>query len=270
MYGEAACGYVYRLHRNGLSPRVRGSLAGVDRTATVFGSIPACTGKPQPASSHACEGSVYPRVYGEALTLSLTVNRLGGLSPRVRGSHGYSRRGRCWQRSIPACTGKPLNDIAPADTLRVYPRVYGEAAVPQRKAALAKGLSPRVRGSRFAADCACPPERSIPACTGKPPRRVQSGSGTAVYPRVYGEAAAPRPIRLWYRGLSPRVRGSLRDELKRSSNLRSIPACTGKPRPIIRCAVTAAVYPRVYGEAACRPACNAHRSGLSPRVRGSP
>ena len=48
------------------------------------------------------------------------------------------------------------------------------------------GLSPRVRGNRFVDPDAEYRMRSIPACTGEPPRLEYRRPERRVYPRVYG------------------------------------------------------------------------------------
>ena len=50
----------------------------------------------------------------------------------------------------------------------------------------------------------------------------------------------------------------------------SIPACAGKPPAVPRRHPTTGVYPRVCGEAPTRRSDTPRRTGLSPRVRGSP
>ena len=114
----------------GLSPRVRGNPVIVSVNTESSGSIPACTGEPLDAiacrrhpsgSIPACTGEpgvlsrhyspppVYPRVYGgTAVPVTVTVP-VDGLSPRVRGNPEVSRSKPIRQRSIPACTGEPLN-----------------------------------------------------------------------------------------------------------------------------------------------------------------
>ena len=65
-------------------------------------------------------------MYGETANRAPGEEEFQGLSPRVRGNHiddlGYLRH----ERSIPACTGKPLIGLLGKRSFRVYPRVYGE------------------------------------------------------------------------------------------------------------------------------------------------
>ena len=52
-----------------------------------------------------------------------------------------------------------------------------------------------------------------------------------VYPRVYGGTIAAATVAPTIGGLSPRVRGNLSRTGARIYHVRSIPACTGEPRP---------------------------------------
>ena len=66
---------------------------------------------------------------------------------------------------------------------------------------------------------------------------------------MYGEAWLSVFMLTSGQGLSPRVRGSLGLEIADAALLRSIPACTGKPRAAPTLSSGPEVYPRVYGEA---------------------
>ena len=132
-----------------------------------------------------------------------------GLSPRVRGSHGWSGGLDQCYGSIPACAGEPE-----------YPDgSYDEAA----------GLSPRVRGSRPRHLRAGGEQGSIPACAGEPSSRRAGLRQARVYPRVCGGAVPSGWTAQTETGLSPRVRGSLVHHGEHGSPIGSIPACAGEP-----------------------------------------
>ena len=190
-------------------------------------------------------------MYGESPDPYRKRHTCMGLSPRVRGIHvgGQAR-------------------IVPCAVRRVYPRVYGESSARSRRRHSWLGLSPRVRGIRPDQNAGAAQQRSIPACTGNPREPEQARSTAKVYPRVYGESGKEARVRPDNEGLSPRVRGIRRHGWRRASESGSIPACTGNPRRGPCAAITARVYPRVYGES-CRIAAEIERlDGLSPRVRG--
>ena len=188
-------------------------------------------------------------MYGEAPPGERIYESSGGLSPRVRGSRRGVRLGRDFQRSIPACTGKPSARCRWTTCWRVYPRVYGEAVFRGCRGKPQTGLSPRVRGSPLRRGRRGAGRGSIPACTGKPISASLRMRWVSVYPRVYGEAASSDRCNSALRGLSPRVRGSLPHIGGADSRKRSIPACTGKPRSFEPPILCLKVYPRVYGEA---------------------
>ncbi len=108
VYGEAGkCGEI-RATAMGLSPRVRGSPLPLASHDFAWRSIPACTGKPQLPDYRSSRSQVYPRVYGEA-PVELAISPVAcGLSPRVRGSRQKPTDSASTDRSIPACTGKPV------------------------------------------------------------------------------------------------------------------------------------------------------------------
>ena len=70
------------------------------------------------------------------------------------------------------------------------------------------------------------------------------------------------------RGLSPRVRGILKQRKAMSVYTRSIPACAGDPMAMVGAGVMGAVYPRVCGGSTEREFQAGIVQGLSPRVRG--
>ena len=133
---------------------------------------------------------VYPRVYGETDYQKRLVHRRYGLSPRVRGNLSPTDDWTHVQRSIPACTGKPLACLDRPSGQRVYPRVYGETHEWSTARTITSGLSPRVRGNPPGVSVQPAHLGSIPACTGKPARCQCAARPSGVYPRVYGETRA--------------------------------------------------------------------------------
>ena len=177
--GEATPSIGGRPMATGLSPRVRGSRCRTELSRYVFGSIPACAGKPIHPSWIAGGERVYPRVCGEARSDAVTsgIPSSPGLSPRVRGSHTLaSLRSTHGDGSIPACAGKPMPHGTIPICIRVYPRVCGEAMIVDTITSAGQGLSPRVRGSRRRRNARDDMVGSIPACAGKPYRGSGIGS----------------------------------------------------------------------------------------------
>ena len=138
-----------------------------------------------------------------------------------------------------------------------------------RIAALAQGLSPRVRGNPAVLLPLPLRPRSIPACAGEPTRTASTAGSCAVYPRVCGGTMEfAMGIAVGF-GLSPRVRGNLRPSVRASPAPRSIPACAGEPLSSVSTHWGARVYPRVCGGTSTVSTIPVARIGLSPRVRGN-
>ena len=192
-----------------------------------------------------------------------------GLSPRVRGNPRCREHDLGQQGSIPACAGKPLLREDQAHEGGVYPRVCGETVHPIGCSSHCSGLSPRVRGNRQKWPPPSPPSGSIPACAGKPLKRIWTISWQWVYPRVCGETDRNCEAPTRFEGLSPRVRGNRRaaDDCRAQDG--SIPACAGKPTSWTGSSMPDGVYPRVCGETNASLAGLFSAGGLSPRVRES-
>jgi len=192
-----------------------------------------------------------------------------GLSPHVRGSLPVESVFSVRRGSIPACAGKPWKGQDGGVLLEVYPRMCGEANRNGTWVLQTDGLSPHVRGSHPDLKLKRPAHGSIPACAGKPAWQAQPRTTQRVYPRMCGEAQCDESGRWAVLGLSPHVRGSPGLFLLDSRNVRSIPACAGKPGAKPTKGTIKMVYPRMCGEAPI--AAKGHRTvrGLSPHVRGS-
>ena len=211
------------------------------------GSIPACAGEPNTAIRASAGRWVYPRVCGGTPTLPCPDKRYRGLSPRVRGNPNLEAGIPAGEGSIPACAEEPLPPYSVVHWIMVYPRVCGGTGVSTRLPSPDLGLSPRVRGNRAAPDTRVLASGSIPACAGEPPASSLARAGFWVYPRVCGGTERTGQVEPRDIGLSPRVRGNLRDADLHDDRGGSIPACAGEPLERFGAAELAGVYPRVCG-----------------------
>ena len=193
-------------------------------------SIPACAGEPVRMIALTHERRVYPRVCGGTSGISTHPESVKGLSPRVRGNRAITGQRISCQRSIPACAGEPVANDGVRHSAAVYPRVCGGTGTTVTSNVIQTGLSPRVRGNHERQDRERHDLRSIPACAGEPRRNGVFVSRSKVYPRVCGGTVRGRPNTASTSGLSPRVRGNLKETVKRSTSVRSIPACAGEPQ----------------------------------------
>ena len=162
-----------------------------------------------------------------------------------------------------------MRRAVPATGLAVYPRVCGGTWRSYSRFAVAGGLSPRVRGNRFAAGVGERGDRSIPACAGEPDDVEQRGNDQEVYPRVCGGTAYAAGFVAAPKGLSPRVRGNPPLARHLARFVGSIPACAGEPLSVSQRVSAPTVYPRVCGGTDGDTANAKMLDGLSPRVRGN-
>ena len=222
-----------------------------------------------PAPLSGRPAGVYPRVCGGTQSApSMRVSQ-GGLSPRVRGNRGWSRKTAPRARSIPACAGEPHSASGRKKRGRVYPRVCGGTLGGGDLQIVRQGLSPRVRGNPLVAKSGLQNPGSIPACAGEPPSRRLANENQTVYPRVCGGTRAWAQPSRQSSGLSPRVRGNHWRLVRSGNRGRSIPACAGEPCAISGVGLVWWVYPRVCGGTRASWRRASRNAGLSPRVRGN-
>ena len=255
-------------YTSGLSPRVRGKPRPSAPGPAGRGSIPACAGETRRGGINHIRHGVYPRVCGGNGIQFAVDDTVYGLSPRVRGKPGSTKRNGSQLRSIPACAGEtPLADIL-GDMGGVYPRVCGGNRRGAYDVNCSGGLSPRVRGKLSSSGLAANMTGSIPACAGETAAAVSAGTVPGVYPRVCGGNAAGRKVRNDGVGLSPRVRGKQCRAKTTTSCEGSIPACAGETGAVQGQRERQRVYPRVCGGNSTASGGNSGPVGLSPRVRG--
>ena len=236
-------------HRQGLSPRMRGSPLGLLFRQTRFGSIPAHAGEPPACCRPSGKARVYPRACGGVGSALPCCSISTGLSPRMRGSRADLIAHRHRDGSIPAHAGEPCSSLSIRAHRGVYPRACGGAHDVGRGGSQRWGLSPRMRGSHRANPTLPATVGSIPAHAGEPHRRVLPPGRQAVYPRACGGAPRWTNRTPAYRGLSPRMRGSRVSLGLGAVVIRSIPAHAGEPLARVGTSRLRQVYPRACGGA---------------------
>ena len=124
--GEQGSTWWQRAWCLGSSPRVRGTVAPVQRIGSLIRFIPACAGNRWRSPTHRSRPAVHPRVCGEqALGAHQRISGYGS-SPRVRGTvFDYARDGFSI-RFIPACAGNRVLARFGVLDVSVHPRVCGE------------------------------------------------------------------------------------------------------------------------------------------------
>ena len=291
-----ACGGTQSAHvgqgrHGGLSPRVRGTAGTQVAVGQFYGLSPRVRGNLRAAiGSDRSNGSI-PAPCGGTRVRKTAARAQNGLSPRVRGNRRRGRDARPREGSIPARAGEPKRAPAPACSGSVYPRACGGTPDTELAAVTNDGLSPRVRGNLQLDLRIRGAGRSIPARAGEPSPCPGGGSPSRVYPRACGGTRRPYQSCGLTIGLSPRVRGNLRQRHGRRGRRRSIPARAGEPEALVSNAILSQVYPRACGGTppghddrrglgGLSPARAGEPSsprwspkpgdGLSPRVRGNP
>ena len=131
----------------GSSPRVRGTVAKSSAHGIGTRFIPARAGNGDSHRPPLFGPPVHPRACGERNLDGGAADRVGGSSPRVRGTARRKDRGCGEHRFIPARAGNGIAGRANADRRPVHPRACGERQAPGVLISARAGSSPRVRGT---------------------------------------------------------------------------------------------------------------------------
>ncbi len=123
--GGTVKGFAATILPIGLSPRVRGNLAGPPVSQDAGRTIPACAGEPATFSLYIRQYPDYPRVCGGTYGGWRFNHDASGLSPRVRGNRQPFGPGQSGHWTIPACAGEPIPAHRQRDRCSDYPRVCG-------------------------------------------------------------------------------------------------------------------------------------------------
>ena len=192
-----------------------------------------------------------------------------GSSPRVRGTLDAKRCDSSRIRFIPASAGNAHRAAPSAPSEPVHPRECGERPNSLLGIGEVVGSSPRVRGTRGDAMPALAQNRFIPASAGNACRVASLDPAISVHPRECGERAGSPPMLADQDGSSPRVRGTLGENIFPGMGGRFIPASAGNAPHPDPPAATTPVHPRECGERNSSTPCGRPPFGSSPRVRGT-
>ena len=158
----------------GSPPHVRGKGWSFTQSATKTRITPACAGK-RPMHSISCLSCRdHPRMCGEKLASGLSLRRMTGSPPHVRGK--ASHRGLVWELPgiTPACAGKRQSPSGSHRLSLDHPRMCGEKCLNSLMVAPVTGSPPHVRGkgdSEVISQCT---HGITPACAGKRLKRFRS------------------------------------------------------------------------------------------------
>ncbi len=213
------------------------------------GSIPAHAGQPTSRARATSPRRVDPRACGAARNIRSRAPLATGRSPRMRGSPDRRARSLARRGSIPAHAGQPARPIAAPTFDGVDPRACGAASMSGSPSSAGKGRSPRMRGSQVKRTSRPAAPGSIPAHAGQPRPRHHARERRGVDPRACGAAWTVHVYARSVRGRSPRMRGSLLNDLDADSPRGSIPAHAGQPAGGIVTGKLTGVDPRACGAA---------------------
>ena len=116
------------------------------RDATM-GSSPRMRGTHTLRNEHEQYHRDHPRVCGEHMVGTGTCSKYWGSSPRMRGTRRLSAAYRCYLGIIPAYAGNTVFPRTQFLVVRDHPRVCGEHICSALAVPVAKGSSPRMRGT---------------------------------------------------------------------------------------------------------------------------
>jgi len=167
--------------------------------------------------------------------------------PHVCG-HLYEPVGSvCVSRSIPTCVGASHEANRPNRGEAVYPHVCGGIPAIGISPCPSQGLSPRVWGHPVEVDAEAVVVGSIPTCVGASASCSAFVRLHEVYPHVCGGIDLDGGLHWVAKGLSPRVWGHPKQEVRSEVLDGSIPTCVGASSSRSRTGGRRQVYPHVCG-----------------------
>ena len=137
----------YDRGREGSSPRMRGTPAGMARIFNLAGIIPAYAGNTAGSGGACARKGDHPRVCGEHFATFLRLGTLLGSSPRMRGTPYFPPNRSRPTGIIPAYAGNTERSDGRDRGQRDHPRVCGEHYHYDVEPYWDMGSSPRMRGT---------------------------------------------------------------------------------------------------------------------------
>ena len=166
---------------------MRGTLLRTFDEHYMFGIIPAYAGNTQCAHLDATDPRDHPRVCGEHFNGYVGQCVLAGSSPRMRGTQVLTLQFLHLMGIIPAYAGNTRLPCSHIGWFRDHPRVCGEHTRKERAHHLARGSSPRMRGTPGKEHVDIRLHGIIPAYAGNTFIMPFIGQVLGDHPRVCGE-----------------------------------------------------------------------------------
>ena len=192
-----------------------------------------------------------------------------GSSPRMRGTRDEMLETTNSPGIIPAYAGNTWWRTACPCCIWDHPRVCGEHTCSALAVPVARGSSPRMRGTPSGTAAVLNLEWIIPAYAGNTCPAIRKHSPTRDHPRVCGEHALSTVLSTSSAGSSPRMRGTPTCADYEIPWRGIIPAYAGNTQDSGILRRFSRDHPRVCGEHLWLSQCAALRAGSSPRMRGT-
>ena len=253
----------------GSSPRVRGSRWCCSRRDMFTGIIPAGAGLTTCPNCGKPMFRDHPRGCGAHTLSCVCTESKRGSSPRVRGSHAIMCLHGIEAGIIPAGAGLTAQICRVGRPAGDHPRGCGAHWIPLPASPPCRGSSPRVRGSQQIRHAGIPPGGIIPAGAGLTNENQVPCFPQRDHPRGCGAHSTCRLASFPSSGSSPRVRGSLNEDLGKWVLDGIIPAGAGLTSELFDATIIARDHPRGCGAHPRHHQGFCREQGSSPRVRGS-
>ena len=212
----------------------------------------------------------HPRVCGEHPSTESPLPNCLGSSPRMRGTPHFPPNRSRRPGIIPAYAG---NTLFFARIFRMHwdhPRVCGEHRYCSDALLRTAGSSPRMRGTRRKIGNALGYTGIIPAYAGNTCQRRLRPPSPWDHPRVCGEHESKDRKEVLEEGSSPRMRGTLCEDVLAGFQHGIIPAYAGNTLGCCGSVPLGRDHPRVCGEHTVKRLGAGFKPGSSPRMRGTP
>ena len=232
----------------GSSPRMRGTHNGIKEFVAIPRIIPADAGNTCGKGSRLAVRVDHPRGCGEHHGHAPDMNALQGSSPRMRGTRCYVNPIIEDKGIIPADAGNTLFAVQGKDMTGDHPRGCGEHGVTTSAPMVAKGSSPRMRGTLHLGRVQLLAVRIIPADAGNTNKSVKSTKFAVDHPRGCGEHIVPCAQFVWIDGSSPRMRGTRHHRQWSGFDAGIIPADAGNTKEAAEKSIRRQDHPRGCGE----------------------
>ena len=233
------------------------------------GIIPAHAGNTGATARGAGRHRDHPRACGEHFLIGRRLRIAPGSSPRMRGTLVVADLDSAIRGIIPAHAGNTQSRCGDFTCSWDHPRACGEHMVESVTIMRAPGSSPRMRGTPRHEAGVDLRAGIIPAHAGNTEYRHSLEYVHRDHPRACGEHGTQWKSSSFFRGSSPRMRGTLNSGVENKPPLGIIPAHAGNTRGYHDRRAAGRDHPRACGEHVISLFVASPKEGSSPRMRGT-